>query len=267
MKMDLCHCTANAHPSPFLIFSRTTTHTFSLLSRRTKSALSLTMSGMVMTPNRKTTETMPLKYNNTSSRRRSMGLELRNLRAVLSWADPTKPLPMNATINVPMTICMAGKTLEYAVQACSVALCHAGSLRLCTVHTKLAPFSRHCQSTQQLFLHTVSMLQLAVLVTLATRLVLTECVQDQKHMAVQVHTPKKSWNCEAVTATVAQMATRAQGNSLIHVRSSRAPPLRGSATRLSCKVALAAALHRCLRAELLTGLTVCCGVFLRCCTE
>lgn len=137
MKVGLCHCTAEAHPSPFLIFSRTTTHTLSLFSRRTKSALSLTMSGIVMTPNKKTTDTMPLKYNNTSSRRRSIGLELRNFRAVLSWADPTKPLPMNATINVPMTICRQN------IGACSSSmLCgfvsHVGPLRLCTVYTELA---------------------------------------------------------------------------------------------------------------------------------
>ena len=53
------------YPRPWRIFSRTTTQMLSLCSLVTKSALSLMMSGMVMTPKRVTHDTIAVKYAST----------------------------------------------------------------------------------------------------------------------------------------------------------------------------------------------------------
>lgn len=54
-----------AYPSPWRSFSKTTTQMLSLCSRVTKSALSLMMSGMVMTPKSVTHDTIAVKYTST----------------------------------------------------------------------------------------------------------------------------------------------------------------------------------------------------------
>ena len=82
----------------------TTTQIESDLSLCTKSAPSLTMSGIVITPNSAHAATIREKYPATSTRRRSLVPLTRREKRRVDWAERTMPLPMKETTKVPMKI-------------------------------------------------------------------------------------------------------------------------------------------------------------------